>query len=138
MDALLLTLLFSTTSAQFSLPPNLLSSLCYVESTHNIKALHRDDGNSNSVGVCQVKLKTAQWLGFKGTEKQLMDPTTNIYYAAKYLAWQKRRYNSVTKAIIAYNIGNANNLTRTKYSDKVIVQWRVSNVIGKRIANYRY
>lgn len=127
MSPAILTLLFMTTSAQFNLPPNLLSSLCYVESTHNIKAIHKDDGSGNSVGVCQIKLKTAKWLGFKGTEKQLMEPATNIHYAAKYISYQHGRYKSVTKAIIAYNMGNAKNLTKTKYSDKVINQWRKTN-----------
>jgi soluble lytic murein transglycosylase-like protein len=132
MNAVLLTLLFNTTSAEFKLPPNLLSSLCYIESTHNINAVHKDDGGGDSVGICQVKLKTAKWLGFKGTEKQLMYPKTNIYYAAKYLAYQKKRYGNITRAIVAYNIGNAKNLTRSKYSDKVIKQWRALNVRSKR------
>lgn len=137
MDLLLLSILFTTTSAQFNLPPNLLSSLCYVESNHNIKAVHKDDGTTNSVGVCQVKLKTAKWLGFKGTESQLMDPKTNIYYSAKYLSLQLRRYhNNTTKAVIAYNIGNAKGLTRTKYSDRVITHWGINNVRQKCKRNY--
>lgn len=119
--------MFTSTSMQFGLQPNLLSALCYVESRHNVAAVHKDDGTSNSVGVCQVKLKTAKWMGFEGTEKQLMDPKVNTYYAAKYLAYQQKRYHSVTKAVIAYNIGNAKDLTRTKYSDKVLKQWRQFN-----------
>lgn len=128
MSTVILTLLFATTSAQFKLPENLLSSLCWVESKHKVDAIHKDDGTTNSVGICQIKLKTAKWMGFKGTEKQLMDPKTNIYYAAKYLAYQHSRYKSINKAIIAYNIGNAKNLTSTKYSTKVNTQWRIMNV----------
>lgn len=127
MSTILLTLLFSQATIQHSLPPELLSSLCYVESKHKINAVHKDDGTSNSVGICQVKLKTARWLGFNGTEKDLMKPETNIYYAAKYLAYQNKKYKSITKAVIAYNKGNAKNLTRTKYSDKVLKQWREAN-----------
>jgi len=127
MSVILLTLLFTTTSKQFELPENLLSALCFVESSHRVSAIHKDDGDGNSVGVCQVKLSTAKWLGFKGTEKQLMNPKTNIYYAAKYLASQRKRYKSITKAIIAYNRGNAKGLTSTKYSDKVIKYWRILN-----------
>lgn len=117
--------LFTTATIQFSLPPGLLASLCFVESKHDITAIHEDDGDSNSVGVCQIKLKTAQWFGFQGTEKDLMRPAVNIYYAAAYLSYQQRRYKGdITKAIIAYNIGNAKGLTQTQYSIKVIGQWQ--------------
>lgn len=127
MDAVILTILFSHATVQARLPPNLLSALCYVESAHNIHAIHKDDGTSNSVGICQVKLKTAKWLGFKGTEKQLMDPATNIHYAALYLSRQIKRYGSIEKGVIAYNIGNAKRLTHTNYSVKVLKQWRAEN-----------
>lgn len=124
MSATILTILFTSASMQYGLQPKLLSSLCWVESKHVITAVHKDDGTSNSVGVCQIKLKTAKWLGFTGTEKQLMDPETNIKYAAKYLAYQQHRYHSITKAVIAYNIGNAKGLTSTNYSRKVFKVWR--------------
>lgn len=120
MTLLALTLLFSQHTKEFKLPANLLSSICYVESHYNPNALHKDDGDSNSVGLCQVKLKTAKWLGFKGNEKQLLKPEINAYYAAKYLQYLLKRYHgNITKAIIAYNRGNAGTLTRTSYSDKV-------------------
>lgn len=123
-----LTALFISASVQFNLPPNLLSSLCYIESRHNISAISLDDGGSNSVGVCQIKLSTAQWLGYKGTEQALMTPRVNIYYAAKFLVKLRDRYGGdINKAIIAYNLGHAGQLTRTKYSDKVITQWRLAN-----------
>lgn len=124
MSTILLNLLFTAATLKYKLPPELLSSLCYIESNHTITAIHKDDGTSNSVGICQVKLKTAKSLGFKGTEKQLMNPSINIEYAAKYLAFQQHRYHSITKAVVAYNRGNAKNLTRSKYSDKVIKYWR--------------
>jgi soluble lytic murein transglycosylase-like protein len=126
MDAL--TALFLSATVQFHLPANLLASLCYVETRHTVNVVHENDGGSNSVGICQIKLKTAQWLGYKGTEKSLMIPRINIYYAAKYLAAMRDRYHGdIKKAIIAYNMGHAGNLTRTKYSDKVISQWRLVN-----------
>lgn len=83
-----------------------------------------DDGGSPSIGLCQVKLKTSKWLGYKGTEKQLLNPTVNAYYAAKYLKYQLKRYNGNTeKALIAYNRGNAKGLTRTEYSAKIMIHW---------------
>ncbi len=110
---------------QLNLPPGLLSSLCYVESNHNIYAVHRDDGRGNSVGICQIKIDTAKGMGFKGNEEDLMRPENNIYYAGKYLSHQRTRYNSLTKGVIAYNIGHAGVLTSSRYQDRVFKQWRL-------------
>lgn len=120
-----LTVFFIITTGQFNLPPDLLRSLCYVESHHDITAVHHDDGNGDSLGVCQIKIKTAKLMGFKGTEKELMNPETNIYYAGKYLSHQVNRYQgSVKKAVIAYNIGSARDLTSSRYQRKVYSEWR--------------
>lgn len=129
MSTLTLTLLFISASSTFKLPPDLLKSLCYVESGHKVEAIHYADGVGNSLGVCQIKLTTAKQLGFRGTEKQLMEPNTNIYYAAKYLAHQRDRYaGSIEKAVIAYNIGSAKHLQHTKYSARVIKEWKQQEV----------
>ncbi len=126
----MLNALFLAASIQYGLPPGLLSSLCYVESKHDVNAVHVDDGPSNSLGVCQIKLETSQGLGFKGDEKQLMSPKTNIYFAAAYLKHQLVRYNgNVTKAVIAYNKGHAGNLIQTEYQAKVFAEWS-KNVSG--------
>lgn len=124
METLALTLLFSSISAQFDLPPKLLDSVCYVESRHKPHAVNVDDGGSPSLGLCQVKLKTARWLGFEGDEADLMEPRTNAYYAGKYLAYQLKRYRGDKhRAVTAYNRGNAKFLTSSAYSTKVIKQF---------------
>jgi soluble lytic murein transglycosylase-like protein len=119
--------LFFITTTQLSLPPGLLSSVCYVESHHDVTAMHIHDGKGNSVGICQIKIKTAQQLGFKGTEKELSLPKTNILYAGLYLKHQIDRYHSVNRGVIAYNIGSAKELTSTKYQAKVFREWRKYN-----------
>lgn len=129
---MILELLFVSVTMQFNLPPGLLSTVCYVESNHNTAAFHESDGVGNSVGICQIKHSTAKWLGFKGTEQELFEPYNNIYYSGKFLSYQINRYNNVAKGIIAYNVGNAKNLTRTKYSDKVLNKWRRVNVCSKQ------
>lgn len=116
--------LFTSMSLQYHIPPGLLRSLCYVESKHKINASHHDDGGADSLGICQIKYKTAKDMGYKGTTKQLMQPHVNIKYAAKYLAWQLKRYHKINKAVIAYNRGNAKNLTTSKYQLKVYKTWR--------------
>lgn len=125
MDPLSLASLFAAVTITWGLPPNLINSICFIESSYNVSAVHHDDGNGDSLGVCQIKLETARTMGFPGTQQDLMYPPTNIYYSAQYLSHQIKRYhNDVNKAIIAYNQGSAKGLTRTKYSDKVLKQWR--------------
>lgn len=120
-----LAVLFLSVSFQFNLPTDLLSSVCYMESHHNVNAIHHNDGGTDSYGVCQIKLETAQWLGFQGSAKELMLPSTNIVYAAKYLSYQLKRHdNNVTLAVISYNQGSTKGLTRTNYSDTVLSIWR--------------
>jgi soluble lytic murein transglycosylase-like protein len=116
--------LFIATSLQLGLPKGLLASVCYVETRHTPTAIHKQDGVSDSLGICQLKYDTAKGLGFKGTTTQLMDPATNIFFAGKYLRHQILRYGDVRKAVIAYNKGHAGNLTSSKYQDRVYKQWR--------------
>lgn len=117
-----------TMSVHYGLPPGVLSSICFVESRYNVNAIHYDDGAGNSVGVCQIKLATARHMGFAGTEQQLMNPRMNIKYAAKYLAYQYKRYGSIERAVIAYNMGNARGLTTSKYQRKVFKTWRTNEL----------
>lgn len=126
MSTAVLAIMFLNASQAFNLPPKLLESLCFVESKHDITAVHQDDGGSKSLGICQVKYSTAQWLGFHGTEGELMEPGLNIYYAAKYLSHQQRRYKNIQRAIVAYNRGNAKNLASSNYSGRVIKQWEIT------------
>jgi soluble lytic murein transglycosylase-like protein len=120
-----LTALFMSTTIQLNLPPNLLSSICYVETRHNINAIHYNDGGEDSLGICQIHYSTAVDMGFKGTPEQLMEPKNNILYAGKYLSHLLKRYNHThNRAIIAYNMGHAGSLTMTNYSVKVYKVWR--------------
>ena len=121
----MLSAVFVLVSNQQGLPPGLLASVCYIESNHRINAVHKKDGKEDSLGVCQIKYKTAKFMGFKGSRQQLMEPVANIYYAAKYLKYQTKRYKKVDKAVIAYNLGNSRGLTTTAYQRKVFNKWRM-------------
>lgn len=124
-----LALLFIATTNTLSLPPGLLSALCWVESHHNASAVNADDGGSPSHGVCQIKIQTAALLGFEGDEKELSDPKVNIYYAGKYLKWQLNRYHRhIPKAVAAYNAGSyrendRGEIMNRKYVGKVFDAW---------------
>lgn len=123
-----LMLLFATTTHTFNLPEGLLSSLCYVESGHVVNAIsYMDGGKTDSLGICQVKLNTARYMGFKGTAAQLRhNPTYNVYYAGKYLSYQMLRYNGdIPKAVAAYNAGSCPHgvIKNHKYVSKVFLAW---------------
>jgi len=97
--------------------PDLLSAICFVESGHNPKAYVHNDGGSPSYGQCQIKMGTAKDMGFRGTKKELMSESVNALYSAKYLQYQRKRYGSWEKAIIAYNAGRVT--YKTTYVNKV-------------------
>lgn len=71
-----------------------------------------------------MHLSTAKQMGFKGSKKELMDPATNMTYAALYLKYQIKRYHSTKRGVIAYNRGNAKHLTASNYQIKVFKEWR--------------
>lgn len=105
MSTLALAAIFVSVSHTLSLPQGLLSAVCYTESKHNIHAINRNDGNSDSMGACQLKLETARYLGYSGSKEKLMDKNTNIYWSGRYLQYQLLRYDDVISAISAYNVG---------------------------------
>lgn len=119
-----LTMLFTAMSLNYNLPTNLLDSVCYVETKHDMYAIAYNDGGSHSYGVCQIKYETAKHMGFKGTEDELMQPENNIKYAAAFLAYQIKRYKGNTKrAVTAYNKGHSSGSGDSVYYKKVKAAW---------------
>lgn len=119
----LMLIMLSTTKA-FNLPAGLLAGICKVESNYNVNAMHYDDGNGTSIGVCQIKLSTARQYGYKGSERHLKDPTVNVFYAGKFLRHQLDRYSGdYHKAISAYNAGSYRKFNH-KYVKKVLKTWK--------------
>ncbi len=120
-----ITSLFIIATTAFNLPPNLLSAICWVESKHDVNAIHYDDGPEDSLGICQVQLSSAYTVGFRGTAEELMKPEINTIIAGAILKQQMDRYHGdIKKAVIAYNLGHAGSLTTTKYQRRVYQQWR--------------
>lgn len=86
----------------------LLLAICTHESGLK-NSIHPHDGGSPTYGVCQVKYDTAKMIGFKGKSYELMNPVTNVEWAAKYLAYQHERYgDNWCKVAAAYNAGSYN------------------------------
>lgn len=125
-----LTMMFLSLSQIYNLPPGLLKAVCFVESKHDVGAIHYNDGNANSVGICQLQLPTARVLGFKRSETDLRQVDSNISFAARYLHRQLWRYHrNIPKAIAAYNSGtvklNSDGTFRNKtYVNKVLAAWK--------------
>lgn len=116
-------------SQSLQIPDGLLSAVCFTESSHRVTVIRHNDGGSKSIGVCQIKLTTAQLVGYAGDEKSLLNPTVNVYYAGKYLKKQLGRYRGdIPKAVAAYNAGkfkegDYGQPINQNYVDKVFAAW---------------
>lgn len=97
-----------TAAQKVGVSASLLVAICAHESNwKNVVVPH--DGGSPSYGICQIKQDTAKMLGFKGKPSELMRPSVNAYYAAKYLKYQEERYGEDwCKIAAAYNAGSYN------------------------------
>lgn len=118
-----LTPIFIAASIANGIPVGLLDSMCHVESGHNVRAYQKHDGGSPSHGICQIKLVAAKQVGFKGSASELMNPRTNINYAAKYLKYQYSRYQNWARAVTAYNQGTSTGHGGSAYLAKVFERY---------------
>jgi soluble lytic murein transglycosylase-like protein len=79
--------------------------------------------------MCQIKLSTARWLGYKGSPAKLWkDPRVNAHWAAKYLRYQIKRYKGdILCGVSAYNAGSchkaAGKIRNTNYIKLVFKSW---------------
>jgi len=129
----IITLLI-TAAKTAGISPALLIAVCMTET--NLRNVHLDDdGGSASYGICQVKLKTAHFMGkvYKRqkmkmfTENDMKEIEKNARVAAFYLKYQINRYDGdLCKAVAAYNAGRYKESTKYpgvpfnwKYVEKV-------------------
>ncbi len=83
---------------------SLLHAIVRQESNYKHKAIN-SDAPVKSYGLAQLTINTAKDRCGLNPD-QVMDPVSNINCAAKYLAWQIKRYKGDEyKAISAYNSG---------------------------------
>lgn len=111
-------------------PPDIFVSMCWVESNHNPRAVAKNDGGEDSIGLCQLQLSAARDVGFRGVRTDLYNPVVNADYAAKYFRRQLDRYEwNVVDAVIAYNAGRS--IKYRRYVDKVFAHAVKVHVDGK-------
>lgn len=122
------TMIIVAAAKSVGVPGALLLAICTHESNlKNVMVPH--DGGSPSYGICQIKEATANSLGFKGKARELMNPTVNAKFSAKYLKMQLERYDGDwCKATAAYNAGTYNPSSKVpgkprnlKYINRVVL-----------------
>lgn len=90
---------------RFNLDPALIAAIISKESSGDYSAR----GAIGEYGLMQIRLTTAQMLGYTGSPDLLLNPTVNVRYGAEYLDWQKKRYmgeyDPISWAVAAYNAG---------------------------------
>lgn len=124
-----MTQTLAAAASRTGLPPSLLIAICDVESNLNPKAINKDDGHGDSIGLCQVKLKTARWIGCANKTQELFVARWNARCAARYLAFQLKRYKgNVRYAVSAYNMGRV----RFNRSGKLLNRRYVNLVMKKQ------
>jgi soluble lytic murein transglycosylase-like protein len=110
---------------------SLLLAICSHESsgfTQNYAAM---DKGSPSYGSCQIKKRTAEFLGFKGDPKKLNDIKINAYWAAKYLKYQQNRYgDNWLKLVSSYNAGS---FLPSKYYPKCPKNIKYVHLVQKKL-----
>lgn len=91
-------------SSQTGVPKAIIAAIMEIESSgrKDVK------GTSGEFGLMQIKCDTARQVGFTGECKDLFVAYTNIFWGAKYLQWQWKRYNgNLSQVFSAYNAGTA-------------------------------
>jgi soluble lytic murein transglycosylase-like protein len=125
---------------EFDVHVPLILSVILAESAFNPNAKRFEPAiNQTSVGLMQILPTTAKQMGFYGTEKDLTNPTNNLRYGIKYIAYQLNRYNrNLNKTVAAYNAGSAlynakGNFVNQTYVNNVTRNYSILNTaLAKR------
>ncbi len=104
-------------------PKSLIDAIIHVESKGNPKAV----GRAGEIGLMQIKLKTAQGLGYRGTKAGLFHPATNVRYGTAYLDLAlKRAKGNLCHAASLYQSGIGGRLRCSAYGQRVLKAMRSS------------
>ena len=91
------------------IPPGLLISLCYQESSFRVHVsdvkLLSDSRQYISHGLCQIQQRTARDRGFDGSLQLLYKPNLNARYSGRQLSWCKSKFIYWTWALDCYRRG---------------------------------
>lgn len=94
-----LDILIKQTADKYGLDPALVKAIIHTESSFNSNAV----SIKGAIGLTQVMPATASKMGVKPTD--LWHPHINLDTGVRYLVIQLQRFDSLKKALIAYNAG---------------------------------
>lgn len=102
-------------------PASLVRAIIHVESGGKANVT----GRAGEIGLMQIKLRTAQGMGYRGTRRGLYDPVVNVRWGTKYLdrALTRARGNLCIAASL-YQSGLAGRLRCSAYGRKVLKAMR--------------
>ncbi len=116
----------------FNLDQALIAAIISKESSGDYSAR----GAVGEYGLMQIRLTTAQMLGYTGSPDLLLNPSVNVKYGSQYLDWQKARYigkdDPISWAVAGYNSGTP----EVKYG-RFRNQEYVDSVIKYRMPRFR-
>jgi soluble lytic murein transglycosylase-like protein len=95
--------IISRLAKEHGVPVALAHAVIQVESSYRPDAR----GSAGEIGLMQIKPATARMMGYKGSDKGLYDPETNIRYGMKYLGKARSLSDGSTcGTILKYNAGH--------------------------------
>jgi len=100
--------------------PLLISAIIWVESTGDPEAEGcGKNPDTRGLGLMQLTLSTARWIGYARPRSDLKVPDLNIQWGSKYLGYLLKRYGSVRTALKRYR-GSTKASTNENYANKVL------------------
>ncbi len=126
---------FQTVSSLIPIDINFLKAVCFTESSGR-KDVSRWEANIGeySIGLMGILLSTARAEGFRGTQPELFEPKTNLFYGAKYLKfWLNKTGNNLSLTASSYNGGytaydyyqDNNRFLNSNHVNKVLQYYRL-------------
>jgi soluble lytic murein transglycosylase-like protein len=102
--------MLAKTGQAYAIPPEWLVAFARVESSFRAGAVNNSAGDlkrGGSRGLCQLSLKTAQAIGYKGTPEGLFDPITNANFAGLLIVINMHDFkvDSLEDVAALYNSG---------------------------------
>lgn len=100
--------------------PLIIPAIIFKESSGNPWAEGQGTNpDTRGLGLMQITLSTAQWIGYKGEREELKDPDINIQWGTKYLGYLMKKEKSWEDILMRYR-GSTNQTTNEKYAQKVL------------------
>ena len=103
LDRTDIAVMVENTAVKHDVPLELAHAVVRVESNYNPRAT----GSDGTVGLMQIKPRTARGLGYSGSVRELYNPKTNLEFGIRYLAGaRKLAKGNVCRTVLKYQGGH--------------------------------